>query len=322
MDLSKAYDCIQHDLLIAKLEAYGFSINSLNYLYSYLSNRKQRVKISSAFSEWLEIKCGVPQGSILGPLLFNIFINDIFLFIYETELCNFADDNTIYVSDKHIDNILTKLKNELRRLLKWFANNSMVANKEKFQLMFLGAEKDIKYEDLSVTIDKIVIKATENVKLLGIDIDNKLKFTTHIEKMCSKVNSKTNALRRIRKYLTVDKAVTLFNAFILSNFNYCPIIWMFCRKSANVVINKAGAYPGFYHCKSVISLPSPLSPLPFPHPSFPPPNITHVPHSLLPSPIPIPPCSPPRQAHHGCACRRKCSKIKVFRFPENAPAGY
>ena len=89
----------------------------------------------------------------------------------------------------------------------------MVANKEKFQLMFLGAEKDIKYEDLSVTIDKIVIKATENVKLLGIDIDNKLKFTTHIEKMCSKVNSKTNALRRIRKYLTVDKAVTLFNAY-------------------------------------------------------------------------------------------------------------
>ena len=195
--------------------------------------------MSSAFSEWLEIICGVPQGSILGPLLFNIFINDIFLFIYETELCNFADDNTIYASDKHIDNVLTKLKNELRRLLKWFANNSMVANKEKFQLMFLGAEKDVKYEDLSVTIDKIVIKATENVKLLGIDIDNKLKFTTHIEKMCSKVNSKTNALRRIRKYLTVDKGVTLFNAFILSNFNYCPIIWMFCRKSANVVINKA-----------------------------------------------------------------------------------
>ena len=96
MDLSKAYDCLPHDLIIAKFEAYGLSKSSLSLLPDYLTSRKQRVKIGSSYSIWNEIKRGVPQGSILGPLLFNAFINDICMFIEKTKICNFADDNTIY----------------------------------------------------------------------------------------------------------------------------------------------------------------------------------------------------------------------------------
>ena len=93
MDLSKAYDCLPHDLLIAKLEAYGLDNNSLNLLLDYLSFRKQRTKVGSAYSKWSKIRLGVPQGSIL---LFNIIINDIFMIIEQSDICNFADDNALY----------------------------------------------------------------------------------------------------------------------------------------------------------------------------------------------------------------------------------
>ena len=118
MDLSKAYDVLSHELLIAKLEAYGFSLNSLRLLYSYISsNRKQRVRIESIFSEWIGIVLGVPQGFILGPILFNIFINDMFFFLLETEVCNFADDNTLYISDSYLDEVVIKLENDMSRVM-------------------------------------------------------------------------------------------------------------------------------------------------------------------------------------------------------------
>ena len=131
MDLSEAYDCLPHDLIIAKFEAYGLSKSSLSLLLDYLTSRKQRVKIGSSYSIWNEIKRGVPQGSILGPLLFNAFINDIFMFIEKTEICNFADDNTIYDCGEDLSNILENLKHDLKILLKWFRINSLQANPGK-----------------------------------------------------------------------------------------------------------------------------------------------------------------------------------------------
>ena len=143
MDLSKAYDCLPHDLIIAKFEAYGLSKSSLSLLLDYLTSRKQRVKIGSSYSIWNEIKRGVPQGSILGPLLFNVFINDIFMFIEKTEVCNFADDYTIYNCGEDLSNNLENIKHDLKILLKWFRINSLQANPEKFQFMILEKKKRI-----------------------------------------------------------------------------------------------------------------------------------------------------------------------------------
>ena len=233
MDLSKAFDCLPHALLLAKLEAYGFTLNSLKLMMNYLGGRFQRVKIGSTLSKWLEVLLGVPQGSILGPLLFNIFINDFFLFMTRTDVCNFADDNTIYSCASTADVVISDLEIDLRISLNWFHANQLVANPSKFKLMFLG----MKEGNLTLFIDNNLIMPSKSVKLLGITIDKELKFDLHIDNICKQANKKVCCLYRIRRFLNVDNAQRLCNAFVLSNFNYCPLIWMFCNKTLDGKIN-------------------------------------------------------------------------------------
>ena len=116
-ELSNAYDCLPHDPLIAEFEANGIGKSGLNLLLSYLSNRKQRTKVNSSYSDWYDIIRGVPQRSILGPLLLNLFINDLFLFLGRTNICNFAEDNTIYRCDSDLEIILEELQHEMKILL-------------------------------------------------------------------------------------------------------------------------------------------------------------------------------------------------------------
>ena len=134
MNLSKAYDCLSHDLLIAKLEAYGFDIDSLNFLLDYLSLRKQRTKVGSSYNKWFEICRGIPQGSILRLLLLNIFMNNIFFFIEKSENCNFADDNIVYSCAKDLPKIVEDLIYTMKSILKWLRLNFLTANPESFNL--------------------------------------------------------------------------------------------------------------------------------------------------------------------------------------------
>ena len=135
-DLSKAFDCLPHDLIIAKLHAYGFDKASLRLMHSYLTDRYQRVKINNSYSLWSLIKHGVPQGSILGPILFNIFLCDMFFMVDNIDIASYADDNTPYSVGKSQCDLETKLQKASVKLFKWFHENGLRSNQDKCHFFY------------------------------------------------------------------------------------------------------------------------------------------------------------------------------------------
>jgi hypothetical protein len=228
MDLSKAFDCLPHGLLIAKLRAYGFTDHACLLLCSYLQNRHQRVKIGSTKSDWLLLNKGVPQGSILGPILFNIFINDMFYFIKSAILLNYADDNTIISDHFELDKLIECLTTESNIAINWFDNNGMQANPSKFQIIMSH-----RYHNSfkPINIGNISVMPQENVKLLGIIFDRKLTFNSHVDAICKKASRALNVLKRFSKTLNTENKLKIYQSFITSNFTYCPTIWHFCGKT-------------------------------------------------------------------------------------------
>ena len=198
---------------------------------SYLKSRKQRTKINQSFSTWQELKSGVPQGSILGPLLFNIFINDMFFFIKDCKLANYADDTSVYSSNSNIEDLLESLENETSIVLDWFKINEMRPNADKCHLIICNQS------NLSVKLDTKCIESDDSVELLGVHIDKHLNFSSHVSNLCKRANQKLHALARIAKFINEDKLKLIMKTFILSQFNYCPLIWMFTSRQLNHKIN-------------------------------------------------------------------------------------
>jgi len=229
IDLSKAFDCMPHGLLLAKLAAYGFDVHACELMKSYMMKRKQRVKIGDSLSEWVENIKGVPQGSILGPLLFNIFINDFLYFSFNSKIYNYADDNTLSCADTDFHMLKYKLHEDCMQAMTWFEQNNMKANAEKFQLMFLS--RQVKITDDNIKIGHATIKASESINILGIELDNRLKLNLTIDEICSHSGKQINALKRIKHHLDKESKMIIYNSYINSNFNYCSVVWMLANKS-------------------------------------------------------------------------------------------
>ena len=231
-DLLKALDCMTHDFLIAKLHVLSFDMNALSLIFDYLTERKQRVTINSSFSSYLDIFQGVPQGSILGPLLFNLLLCDLFLFVEEADIMSYADDNTPYVCSENIDVTLEKLEEVGKVLFEWFSNNFLKANADKCHLI-LSAD-----EPFSINIDNEVLKNSNNKILLGINLNNRLGFDTNLANICNRVSKKFQALARISQYMNIHKRRMIMKALITSEFGYCPLVWMFHSRKLNSQIDK------------------------------------------------------------------------------------
>ena len=225
MDLSKAFDCIPHDLLIAQLNVYGFDRKSLVFFYSYLKRRKNCVNVNNMQSTFQTLLSGVLQGSILGPLLFNIFINDLIGFIKKSSLYNFADDNTITAFEKDIALLKETLQNEAEIAIQWFNDNFMIVNPGKFQAMVINRFGKIgSKHEIYIKNKKI---SEHSVNFVGIQIDNQLHFDNHVSTLCKKACSQLNAIGRLRKYIGFPGKKALIEPFVYSNFNYCPLVWHF-----------------------------------------------------------------------------------------------
>ena len=174
-DLSKALDCISHELIPAKLHAYGFSLRALRLIHSYINDKKQRTRVNGDYSSWEEILFRVPQGSILRPLLFNIFLCDLFLIMKETSFASYADDNTPYVTAENLDEVIKSLEKDSIKLFQWFSDNQMKANHDKCHLVVSGKN------NVTVNASGFKIKNTGCEKLLGIKVHCGQKFGNYLD---------------------------------------------------------------------------------------------------------------------------------------------
>jgi hypothetical protein len=224
IDLSKAFDCLPHGLLTAKLHAYGLDRNACKLILSYLSDRGQRVKLGSHRSAWKTLDRGVPQGSLLGPLLFNVFLNDYFAFL-DCQVYNYADDITLCSQSNDLTCIKHQLEKAANESLKWFSCNFMKANPSKFQSMIISRQSNC---SLEINVDGSTVASSECVKLLGVFIDNRLSFSNHVSQLCKKVGKQINAMCRLSRHLSEKSLMKVYNALILANLNYATTVWHLC----------------------------------------------------------------------------------------------
>ena len=190
----------------------------------YLKGRSQRVKINTSFSTWAEILCGVPQGSVLGPLLFNIYLNDLFFILKDTEPCNFADDTMPFACGLDITSVVNRLEKDSLLAIVWFEENYMKLNEDKCHFLICGPTNAV--EHLWVNVGDTQIKESKAEKLLGAHMDKSLKFDMHVSKLCSKVSTKVTILARISKHMTFEKEGFYLNFFL--NHNFHIVHWYGC----------------------------------------------------------------------------------------------
>jgi hypothetical protein len=225
LDFSKAFDTVNHDILLKKLYFYGIRGVAFDWIKSYLNQRSQYVKYDNHTSEYDTVSCGVPQGSILGPLLFLIYINDLVYVSKELYFILFADDTNVFLSGKNINCVAEKMNNELMSVVEWLKANRLSLNIDKTKYMLFMPKRKKVSHNIVIRLSGLAIEEVTNIKFLGVVLDNKLNFSDHISYVCKKVSKGIGILYKARPFINHKGLMTLYNSFLLPYFSYCIHVW-------------------------------------------------------------------------------------------------
>ena len=221
IDFKKAFDCVQHPVLIRKLKDLGFSDTIITWVTSYLSHRKQRVYANGTYSEYLDITQGVPQGSVLGPLFYIVYANDLVNIVKHCKLAMYADDTVLYISRKNFDVSVKNLQEDINSIALWCQTNGITANTDKTKVMVFGSKCTlVKLPNFEVKFGDAPLQAVSSYKYLGLTLGSQLNYNLHVSKIIGSVTGKLKQFQRMRSFLNNKAALMVYKGMILPILEY------------------------------------------------------------------------------------------------------